>query len=456
VWIAATTGSPGVIPARRVIVAVLGPGRCDRLSASLVSLGYEVTLADSCAEVLGQAAHRVPDVILADHDFVERSGETLLAQLRRCVPSAPFVVLPFEPADTTEVVPAMPSEADARTSALAAPELMLALERVLGTGRGPLAGGARKRAPLDPFVGQSPAIRQIAEEALHALASESPILIEGETGSGKGVLAAWLHRHGPRAHKAFVDLNCAGFSRELMDSELFGHERGAFTGAVTAKPGLLEVADKGTLFLDEIGDMELPIQAKLLKVVEEKHFRRVGETRERQADVRIIAASHHDLLARVREGKFRADLYYRIHVLRMRMPALRFRSADIPALARRIITSLAQELGRPEPILTPEAESALVKHPWPGNLRELRNELERAMLAGETGPIERRHLILELSPTSGNANELGGGTLEQLERAYIERVLLEEQRVDTAAQRLGIPRSSLYQKLRALGIELPK
>ena len=140
----------------------------------------------------------------------------------------------------------------------------------------------------------------------------------------------------------------------------------------------------------------------------------------------------------------------------MRMPALRFRSADIPALARRIITSLAQDLGRPEPILTPEAEAAHVKHPWPGNLRELRNELERAMLAGETGPIERRHLVLELSPTAGQANELGGGTLEQLERAYIERVLQEEQRVEIAAQRLGIPRSTLYQKLRALGIELPK
>ncbi len=427
----------------------------ERMCASLVSLGYEVMLADNCAQVFDRSREQSPHAVIADHDFVERSGEALLGELRRCVPAAPFVVLPHDFADEPAGTSAPAGDASLAAGSLPAPELMVALERVLGNSRGPAQGGSRKRAPLDPFVGQSPAVRQVAEEALHALASESPILIEGETGSGKGVLAAWLHRHGPRAHEAFVDLNCAGFSRELMDSELFGHERGAFTGAVTAKLGLLEVADKGTLFLDEIGDMELPIQAKLLKVVEEKHFRRVGETRERQADVRIIAATHHDLLARVREGKFRADLYYRIHVLRMRMPALRFRSADIPALARRIITTLAQDLGRPEPILTPEAEEALIKHPWPGNLRELRNELERAMLASESGPIERRHLVLELSPAAGQVSSMGG-TLEDLERAYIERVLQEEHRVELAAQRLGIPRSTFYHKLRTLGIELPK
>lgn len=440
-------------PARRAIVGMNAPLQRDSLCAELIALGYQVTLAGSCVEVLEHARSRPPQLVIADQSFFEREGPAMMSQMRLWMPSVPLVVLPFAmPGDGS----ATPGDGSTEPAELPVPDLVMAVERVFGAARANTSGSTPAKAPLDPFIGQSPAVRLVAEEALHALASESPILIEGETGSGKGVLAAWLHRHGPRVLQEFVGLNCAGFSRELMDSELFGHERGAFTGAITTKPGLIEVADKGTLFLDEVGDMDSAIQAKLLKVIEEKRFRRIGDTRERHADVRIIAATHHDLLARVREGKFRADLYYRINVLRMRTPALRFRTDDIPALARRIVTLLAQELGRPEPVLTSAAEEALVAHPWPGNLRELRNELERAMLASESGPIELHHLRLQLSPGAGHASENGGGTLEDLERAYIEKVLHEEQRVELAALRLGIPRSTLYQKLRTLGITLPK
>src|SRR2546429_436218 len=286
---------------RRAIVGVLSSA-CDRdrVGAALVALGYEVTLADSTLEALGQARARAPQLLVADAEFLAVGGDEMFREWR-----------------------------------------------------------------------------------------------EQQPGTPKGVLAAWLHRHGPRAQEPFVDLNCAGFSRELMDSELFGHEKGAFTGAVTRKAGLLEVADRGTLFLDEIGDMDAPIQAKLLKVIEEKRFRRVGETRERHTDVRVIAATHHNLLLRVREGLFREDLYYRIGVLPMRVPALRFRAADIPELARRILGQLALELGRAEPELAPAAEETLVEHNWPGNLRELRNELERALLASANGSIESRHLALD-------------------------------------------------------------
>jgi DNA-binding NtrC family response regulator len=440
--------------AHRVMLAVPSsqPFR-DRLGAVLVSLGYEVTLAESAEEVRDLAGANALHLVITEPGFVATGGDGLFRRWRELLPGVPIVVLPD--LATTEAAGASASGAGAAAT-LPASKVMVALEQVLGTvrsNRGPAAPAQGPRPPLDPFVGQSPSIRRLAEEALKALSSENPILIEGETGSGKGVLAAWLHRHGPRAHEEFVDLNCAGLSRELMDSQLFGHEKGAFTGAVTANAGLLEAADRGTLFLDEVGDMDGPIQAKLLKVIEERRFRRVGATRERHADVRIITATHHNLLQRVRDGLFREDLYYRICVLPMRIPALRFRSGDIPALARRILTHLALESGGPEPVLAPETEQVLVAHAWPGNLRELRNVLVRAMLKCGEGPIQPSHL--ELEPSADLPGLIGpeGGTLAEMERAYIRRVLdLEDQHVERTAQRLGIARSTFYNKLRSLGM----
>ncbi len=419
----------------------------DQVVAWLVSRGYDVTVAETAIELLDHVRRRPPQMLIAEHAFGSSEHEDWMTQLSEELPAVPVVSLPAG-ADGA-------AAAAGDNAAAEVPGSLRAVESLFSTPRGihgSARRGGRKRGALDPFVGESAAIRELREQARKALASESPVLIEGETGSGKGVLAAWLHRHGPRRREAFIDLNCAGFSRELMDSELFGHERGAFTGAITAKPGLIEVADHGTLFLDEIGDMDPPIQAKLLKVIEEKRFRRIGETRERESDVRIIAATHQNLLQLVRDGRFREDLYYRIGVLSVRVPALRRRSADVPALARRIMCSLAQDLGLPEPAITPEAEQLLVDHAWPGNLRELRNELERAILAAGPDPIEPRHLALAILPVGVRDADLDGDTLEQLERAFIQRVLDEEQHVERAANRLGIPRSTFYQKLRALGI----
>ncbi len=451
--------------AHRVLLGVLPGAPRAPLVALLVSLGYEVTLADDGSELLEHARVHEPQWVLTDHAFLDAATGDLFADLRVRLPGTPLVVLPpGTPADRRGFDPGPDAELTLPS------ELMGAVDRVLGPTRPVPATHTRphKRPLFDPFVGQSPEIRRLAEEALKALASESPILIEGETGTGKGVLASWLHRHGPRAHEGFVDLNCAGISRELMDSELFGHEKGAFTGAVTSKPGLLEVADKGTLFLDEVGDMDLPIQAKLLKVIEEKRFRRVGETRERHTDVRIIAATHHDLQQRVQDGWFRRDLYFRICVLPMRMPALRNRAQDIPALARRILAQLSVELGRAEPVLSPAAEDALQSYPWPGNLRDLRNGLERALLSCEGAAIEREHLRfdahgalgsrgpMETAPGPGAPNGFpvgATGTLQEMERAIILSVLEEVgNNKELASKRLGIPRSTFYQKLAAMGI----
>jgi len=282
------------------------------------------------------------------------------------------------------------------------------------------------------------------------------VLITGETGSGKGVLAHWLHSNGSRADEAFVDINCAGLSRELLESELFGHARGAFTGAVAEKKGLLEVAHRGTLFLDEIGDMDLTLQPKFLKALEEKRFRRLGDVSERRVDVRLVAATNHDLGELVRDKRFRADLYYRVNTLVLRVPPLRERPADIPLLAGALLRSLTHEMGKPELELADDAVEALVAYPWPGNIRELRNVLERGVLAAQGRQLQRGNLRFDVAPMAAATGGGDGGhlTLLELERRHIERVLdLEKGHVVAAAERLGIPRSTLYQKLKEYGID---
>jgi len=462
----------------RVVVSVAEPEQRAHLVEVLTTFGFDVTGVDHCAELLEQAGEREPGLVVVDHAFVARAGDGAWSRLRETLPRAVVVVLPAIPAAVANG--ALHSGAHANGSSAhgngsgayangssvhangsgAVSDLASVIEPLLAAATNGARRTSRRGAgPLEPFVGESRAIRRLAEQARLALHSESPVLIEGETGTGKGVLAAWLHRHGGRARHAFVDLNCAGFSRELMDTELFGHEKGAFTGAFSAKPGLLEVADGGTLFLDEIGDMDLAIQAKLLKVIEEHRYRRVGGTRERRSDVRVLVATHHHLADRVQEGRFRDDLFFRVSVLPLRVPPLRERVADILPLARRILGSLAPDTHGRVPTLSAEAEQALLCYPWPGNLRELHNALERALLACRGGAIAKHHLGLEReSPeTMGAPAVLDGRTIGELEREYIERVLGEEQqRVEDAARRLGIPRSTFYTKLRTLGIRKPR
>jgi DNA-binding NtrC family response regulator len=250
-----------------------------------------------------------------------------------------------------------------------------------------------------------------------------------------------------------VDLNCAGLTREFLETELFGHGKGAFTGAVTSKPGLLEIGHRGTVFLDEIGDMHPEVQPKVLKVLEEKRFRRLGEVSDRQVDVRLIVATHRDLVSLVRERQFRQDLYFRISTIPLAVPSLAQRVEDIPLLAARLLHRLAPELGRPRAHLSPEAETALMAYRWPGNIRELRNVLERAILLGPTDRIEPRDLRFDAALAAIPGARETNLTLLEVERCHIEQVLCEENgHVERAARRLGIPRSSLYNKLKRLGI----
>ncbi len=314
------------------------------------------------------------------------------------------------------------------------------------------------------FLGSSPAIRRLEEEARRVLPSDSPIFIHGETGSGKGVLARWLHEHGPRASEPMVDLNCATLGRELLESELFGHERGAFTGAINEKPGLLEIADRGTVFLDEIGDLDLNVQPKLLKVLEDRRYRRVGEVSDRPVDVRLITATHQNLEELIQNGRFRSDLYYRICILPLSVPPLRDRREDIAVLAKHFVESLSVRLGRSVPEISREGILVLERHPWPGNVRELRNAVERALLAAPGDVIQKSHFDFLImygtpKPRSPSGAHLDGRamTLTEAERAFIIEVLnTAEGRVDLAAVRLGISKSSLYNKIKKHGLPMPR
>jgi transcriptional regulator with GAF, ATPase, and Fis domain len=281
------------------------------------------------------------------------------------------------------------------------------------------------------------------------IGSDYPILIQGETGTGKGVLAGWLTKQGPRANEAFVDLNCAGLNRELLESDLFGHEKHSFTGALTQKTGLMEVAHRGTLFLDEIGDMDMAIQPKLLKVLDESRFRRVGGVRDISVDIQLIAATHQDMSALVANGRFRSDLYFRVSTIPLFIPPLRERITDIPILAGWFLERLRLDLNRGRLEFGSGVIQALQAYHWPGNIREL---------LSSDGVISTADLQFQLPrPSAGPApvesDETSELTLEEVERKHIYYILHRENgKVDKAAARLGIPRSSLYVKIKQYGI----
>ena len=306
----------------------------------------------------------------------------------------------------------------------------------------------------DPFVGSSRLIRELSEQAHKVAGCDSPVLLQGATGTGKGMLARWLHAHSARANQPFVDVNCAGLSCELLEAELFGHENGAFSGASAAQSGLFELDHRGTIFLDEVMDIDPRVQPKLLRILEKNRSRRLGEVCERSLDVRFLAATQGDLNQLVEEKRFRSDLYFRINTIRLVLPPLSRRPEDIPALCECILARVAKTAGLTCPSLSPAALRLLQEYSWPGNVRELRNVLERALVLG-FGPVLRpEHLSFERDMSVLSADP-GSLTLTDLEKLHIRRVLQEEHgRVQVAARRLGIGRSSLYKKIKDYDIAL--
>jgi DNA-binding NtrC family response regulator len=421
---------------------------------------YEVQEAPTIASAEAAFRNDRPDLAVLDFMLPDGDALDLLPRLKAVDPEVPLIVLTGHGSIDLAVRTVKEGAEHFLTKPVELAALATLIQRTLDTQRTRRRDQAARRAQEergapDPFLGTTAAVAALAAEAQLAVAGESPVLIQGETGSGKGVLARWLHGHGSRAEEAFVDINCAGLSRELLESELFGHAKGAFTGAIADKKGLLEVAHRGTLFLDEIGDMDVSLQPKFLKALEEKRFRRLGDVAERKVDVRLVAATNHDLGELVRDKRFRADLYYRVNTLVLHVPPLRERTADIPLLAGSLLRRLTQEMARPELELAADAVEALVAYPWPGNVRELRNVLERGVLAAQGRQLQRRHLRFDSGPVASASGPDGLHlTLQELERRHIERVLdAEKGHVVQAAERLGIPRSTLYQKLKEYGID---
>jgi DNA-binding NtrC family response regulator len=448
-----------VVSKKRILVVEDDPLVRPGIREALEDAGYDVVDAADCRTAEESFRAILPDVVVLDYQLPDGTALDLIPRFKTASPSAAIVILTAHGTIGLAVESIKAGAEQFLTKPVELTALLLVIARVIENQRvrqKQLAGQMRRaRDTLDPFVGASRAIRTLEGEARLVLETDSPVLVLGETGSGKGVLAGWLHRNGTRAAEAFVDVNCAGISRELLESELFGHERGSFTGASATKLGLLEVAHHGTVFLDEVGDMDSSAQAKLLKVIEEKRFRRVGEVEPRQVDIRMIAATHQDLPTLVRNHRFREDLYYRLNVLPLRIPPLRDRAEDIPLLAADLIRRLSSEFGNREPGLSREAQSALCSYEWPGNIRELRNTLERALLRSGGREIEVAHLALA-SPLFDSRVSLPTGTpvtLEEVERLHIARILAEEGgNVDNAARRLGVPRSTLYKKIGRFGI----
>jgi DNA-binding NtrC family response regulator len=301
------------------------------------------------------------------------------------------------------------------------------------------------------IIGRSEVWQQVLTRALQVAPTETTVFLQGESGTGKEVIARFVHRASPRKAGPFIAINCAALPEQLLESELFGYERGAFTGAQQSKPGQIELAANGVLFLDEVSEMSPMAQAKFLRFLQEREFQRLGGTRLLKANVRVIAASNRDLRQAVERGTFREDLFYRLQVFDITLPPLRERTSDIPLLADAFLQELARSMGRAPVALTEEALQTLMTHSWPGNVRELRNALERAAILSDDGRIARRHLSLHTNTTPSSATDLGAA-----ERRTIEQVLREtDWNKSKAARRLGLTRTQLYVRMRRYALESP-
>jgi formate hydrogenlyase transcriptional activator len=306
---------------------------------------------------------------------------------------------------------------------------------------------------FEQIIGSSPALEAVLEQVEQVAPTDSTVLVQGETGTGKELIARAIHNLSSRCGRPFIKLNCAAIPFDLLESELFGHEKGAFTGAIAQKIGRFELADKGTLFLDEVGDIPLPLQPKLLRVLQEQEFERLGSGRTHQVDVRLVAATHRNLVEMVKRNEFRSDLYYRLNVFPVPLPPLRARREDIPSLVEHFVEIYARRMGKQIDRISPETMSELTSYPWPGNIRELQNFIERSVILSSGNALNSPLASLR---NAAEVESLGPITMEDAERDHIRKTLEQTRWVvsgpNGAAARLGVKRSTLYFRMQKLGI----
>jgi DNA-binding NtrC family response regulator len=430
------------------------------LTGELQRMGFAVTPVGSGREAIRHVGERAPDVVLLDLRLPDMSGLDVLKSIREKCPAADVIMLTGHGTIDTAIESIRMGAFDYIAKPCPLDELDVRMRRALERQSLRRRASLLERGLTPPdlaaaFIGESPEFRRVVQLIERVGVADSSVLITGETGTGKEMVAKLLHARSARRNRPFVVVECAALQETLLQSELFGHERGAFTGADRAKAGLFEVAHGGTIFLDEIGEVSVATQVKLLRVLDTSTFRHVGGTAEIKVDVRVLAATNRDLPAMVRQGLFREDLYYRLSTVPVMLPPLRDRGSDIDLLARHF-AGLLNERFDVEKRLTPATLDVLRRHAWPGNVRELLHAIEAAIVVCEGREVQPQHLPAQLrSPAAApSANGNGGGlqTLEAMERAHIERALKETKgHRGQAAKILGISERNLYRKLREYG-----
>ena len=442
------------------------------IKAFLAESGYEAEVAGDGEQALGLLESLRPDVVFSDVRLPGMTGIELLRRIREFDAAIPVVIMTAYGTIEGAVEAVKLGAFDYLKKPVDLEELKLLADRARETSQlkqelSYYRSRAAQPVRFGEVIGQSPAIRGVLEQArqIAALEETPPVLIVGETGTGKGLVARTIHASSPRSARPFIEVNCTALPATLMEAELFGHERGAFTDAKESKLGLFEAAEGGFLFLDEVGDIELSLQGKLLKAVEERSVRRVGGIRDRRIDVRILAASNRDLEKDAQGERFRRDLYFRLAVIILRLPPLRERGEDILFLAEHFLRRFNAKYGKAAHGFDPRARVRLLAYPWPGNVRELSHVMERAVLWSRGDLLGSEHLSLEIPATAEPAPQADGrgaseslpppGTdLESWERTLIERALRESDGNQTrAAQRLGISRDTLRYRLKKYGIQ---
>lgn len=422
--------------------------------------GHEATVCDNANRALELARNDRFDAIFSDVVMPGKDGLALLEDLRGIGVATPVVMISGQATVEMAVRATKLGAIDFLEKPLSTDKLLLTLENILRLERLERENQQlRHRVGRHEIIWHGEAMRSVMAQVERVAQSESRVAILGETGTGKELVARTLHDKSRRAAQPFVTLNCAAVPSELIESELFGHEKGSFTGATQRQIGRFEQANHGTLFLDEIGDMPVAMQAKLLRVLEGGEVERVGATKPVAVNVRLLVATHHNLEALVREGKFRQDLFHRVYVYPLRLPPLRERLDDLPVLVNHFCGQVAQLNGWRLRGFTAEAMAALRRYSWPGNVRELRNLVERLLLLAED-EVELAHIRMALPPED-NQRSTSEGTLdewmEKAEREFVEAALnRHEFRMAETARVLGLERSHLYKKCQQLGIDLPK
>ncbi|MEW6213764.1 MAG: sigma-54 dependent transcriptional regulator [Nitrospirota bacterium] len=431
----------------------------ESLTGILEDEGYDVLTSSSGEEAIEVMKVQSPDLILLDIWLPGIDGIQTLEEIRSLRPELPIIMISGHGNIELAVKATKKGAYDFLEKPLSLERVLISAKRAIERKTLEMENKALKQDMAKGWrlIGNSQKMKQLREQIDVAAQSNSRVLILGESGTGKELIAHMLHENSRRAEKPFIEVNCAAIPEELIESELFGHEKGSFTGAFEKKKGKFELADEGTLFLDEVGDMSLSAQSKVLRVIETQEFQRVGSSRNIKVDVRIIAATNKDLREEVRKGNFREDLLYRLDVIPMVVPPLREKKEDIPELVEYFLEYFASEYGQRPKKITPEALKTLEVYEWPGNIRELRNVIERLVIMTPSNTITPKNLIIgESAPSDYFAFNALREARDAFEKAFIIKKLEENNwNISKTAEVLQIERSNLHKKIKAYDIKIP-